>query len=189
MYFYLDSQDSQCTKGILNDIAKTINDTFAGWKGLWYFWVFLWFFTRKTPENLKKYSVSIIVSFFVKKFHFLLFVTCFLLFTREKKICPWTLWNFLRPTASRNFKIGFTCKFSSPSLTGENRALTVDEIFSTQKRDNYTNKVLLVDFAGGIVNQIANFHANFTTILKPLKGASYIQKLFFWPRDYHIKES
>ena len=31
------------------------------------FWVFLWSITRKYPENLKKQSVSIIVSFFVKK--------------------------------------------------------------------------------------------------------------------------
>ena len=110
-----------------------------------YFWVFLWSFTRKTPENLKKQSVSIIVSIFVKKispnnvrdFFFLLFI-------REKKICLWTLWNFLWPSATRNFKIGFTRKCSSHSWTGEKRSLTVGEIFFTQKRDNYTNKVLLL---------------------------------------------
>ena len=110
----------------------------------WYFWVFLWSFTRKTPENLKKQSVSIIVSIFVKKispnnvrdFFFLLFI-------REKKICLWTLWNFSWPSATRNFKIGFTRKCSSHSWTGEKRSLTVGKIFFTQKRDNYTNKVLL----------------------------------------------
>ena len=110
----------------------------------WYFLGFLWSFTRKTPENLKKQSVSIIVSIFVKKispnnvrdFFFLLFI-------REKKICLWTLWNFLWPSATRNFKIGFTRKCSSHSWTGEKRSLTVGEIFFTQKRDNYTNKVLL----------------------------------------------
>ena len=32
---------------------------------------------------------------------------------------------------------GFTRKYASPSWTGENRSLTVDEIFSNQKRDNY----------------------------------------------------
>ena len=32
-----------------------------------FFWVFILLFTRKNPENLKKQSVSIIVSFFVKK--------------------------------------------------------------------------------------------------------------------------
>ena len=111
----------------------------------WYFWVFLWSFTRKTPKNLKKQSVSIIVSIFVKKispnnvrdFFFLLFI-------REKKICLWTLWNFSWPSATRNFKIGFTRKCSSHSWTGEKRSLTVGEIFFTQKRDNYTNKVLLL---------------------------------------------
>ena len=110
----------------------------------WYFLGFLWSFTRKTPENLKKQSVSIIVSIFVKKispnnvrdFFFLLFI-------REKKICLWTLWNFSWPSATRNFKIGFTRKCSSHSWTGEKRSLTVGEIFFTQKRDNYTNKVLL----------------------------------------------
>ena len=109
----------------------------------WYFLGFLWSFTRKTPENLKKQSVSIIVSIFVKKispnnvrdFFFLLFI-------REKKICLWTLWNFSWPSATRNFKIGFTRKCSSHSWTGEKRSLTVGEIFFTQKRDNYTNKVL-----------------------------------------------
>ena len=61
-----------------------------------------------------------------KKFHLLLFVTCFLLFTRGKKICLWTLWNFSWPSA--------TCKFSSPLWTGENRSQTVvDEIFFTKK--------------------------------------------------------
>ena len=109
----------------------------------WYFLGFLWSFTRKTPKNLKKQSVSIIVSIFVKKispnnvrdFFFLLFI-------REKKICLWTLWNFSWPSATRNFKIGFTRKCSSHSWTGEKRSLTVGEIFFTQKRDNYTNKVL-----------------------------------------------
>ena len=80
----------------------------------WYFLGFLWSFTRKTPENLKKQSVSIIFSIFVKKispnnvrdFFFLLFI-------REKKICLWTLWNFSWPSATRNFKIGFTRKCSS----------------------------------------------------------------------------
>ena len=112
-----------------------------------YFWVFLWSFTRKTPENLKKQSVSIIVSIFVKKispnnvrdFFFLLFI-------REKKICLWTLWNFSWPSATRNFKIGFTRKCSSHSWTGEKRSLTVGKIFFTQKRDNYTNKVLFLSF-------------------------------------------
>ena len=111
----------------------------------WYFWVFLRSFTWKTPENLKKQSVSIIVSIFVKKispnnvrdFFFLLFI-------REKKICLWTLWNFSWPSATRNFKIGFTRKCSSHSWTGEKRSLTVGEIFFTQKRDNYTNKVLFL---------------------------------------------
>ena len=111
----------------------------------WYFLGFLWSFTRKTPENLKKQSVSIIVSIFVKKispnnvrdFFFLLFI-------REKKICLWTLWNFSWPSATRNFKIGFTRKCSSHSWTGEKRSLTVGEIFFTQKRDNYTNKVLFL---------------------------------------------
>ena len=98
----------------------------------------------ESPENLKKQSVSIIVSIFVKKispnnvrdFFFLLFI-------REKKICLWTLWNFSWPLATQNFKIGFTRKCSSHSWTGEKRSLTVGEIFFTQKRDNYTNKVLL----------------------------------------------
>ena len=111
----------------------------------WYFCVFLWSFTKKIPENLKKQSVSIIVSIFVKKispnnvrdFFFLLFI-------REKKICLWTLWNFSWPSATQNFKIGFTRKCSSHSWTGEKRSLTVGKIFITQKRDNYTNKGLFL---------------------------------------------
>ena len=30
---------------------------------------------------------------------------------------------------------------------------------------------------------------HFTTVPAPLKGAPYIQKLFFGPSDYHIKNS
>ena len=124
----------------------------------WYFLGFLWSFTRKTPENLKKQSVSIIVSIFVKKispnnvrdFFFLLFI-------REKKICLWTLWNFSWPSATRNFKIGFTRKCSSHSWTGEKRSLTVGEIFFTQKRDNYTNKVLVDHFGVGSIPGDNNF--------------------------------
>ena len=70
-------------------------------------------------------------------------ISClYILFTREKNICEWTLfWNFEWPKATRNFK-GFTSKCSSHSWTGEKRSLTVGKIFFTQKRDNYTNKVL-----------------------------------------------
>ena len=66
----------------------------------------------------------------------------FLLFTHEKKICLWTLWIFLWPLATQNFKIGFSRKCSSHSWTGEKRSLTVGRIFFTRKRDNHTNKVL-----------------------------------------------
>ena len=61
-------------------------------------------------------------------------MTCFLLFTRGKKICEWTqFWNFEWPKATRNFKV-FTSKFSYPEWTGENRSQTVvDEIFFTKK--------------------------------------------------------
>ena len=111
-----------------------------------FFWVFILLFTRKNPENLKKQSVSIIVSIFVKKNSPTNVRNCFfLLFTCEKKICLWTFCNFSRPLASKNFKIGFTRKCSSHSWTGEKRSLTVGKIFFTQKRDNYTNKVLLFD--------------------------------------------
>ena len=101
-----------------------------------------------------------------KKFHLLLFVTCFLLFTRGKKICLWTLWNFSWPTATRNFKIVFTRKFSSPLWTGEKRSLTVDEIFFTQKRDNYTNKVLFYTWKNWV---------SFDT-----KGGKKIFKIWVW---------
>ena len=91
-----------------------------------------------------------------RKFH-LQWVTFFLLFTREKNICLWTLWNFSWPSATRNFKIGFTRKCSSHSWTGEKRSLTVGKIFFTKKRDNYTNKVLFkkVDFSI-FQNEISN---------------------------------
>ena len=143
----------------------------------WYFLGFLWSFTRKTPKNLKKQSVSIIVSIFVKKispnnvrdFFFLLFI-------REKKICLWTLWNFSWPSATRNFKIGFTRKCSSHSWTGEKRSLTVGKIFFTQKRDNYTNKVLFplnLDKIRGLHISFPIYHLTSTSHPARQAGSKY----------------
>ena len=78
-----------------------------------------------------------------KKFHLQTFVTSFFSCSlmRRKFACkPFVI--FRGPSAPQNFKIGLTCKCSSHSSTGEKRSLTVGKIFFTQKRDNYTNKVL-----------------------------------------------
>ena len=152
----------------------------------WYFLVFLWSITRKYPENLKKQSVSIIVSIFVKKispnnvrdFFFLLFI-------REKKICLWTLWNFSWPSATRNFKIGFTRKCSSHSWTGEKRSLTVGEIFFTQKRDNYTNKVLFLLLSSQrcqiqVSIRTNLFQKDLGTTLKLCRMTAWRQKYWTW---------